>query len=413
MPRELESHPLTDLVSETPSPSSPVEEEELKARVLELSERINGLVDEQAERIDDIAVAQDMAQGVKPYIDRLIALQRLLNPVDRIIVKRDQIQELQAEIAEDVAEVEDISGDMGDQVDSPLLNDLEGEIASVKRDRKLFVSEVIDEEFDAPLQTPGPSGPQTLLQLDVPERFERILGDRFLSLSRLSEILDTPFSREFISEHNRLLDKVWNTVFETAELRPHIQRDRVKTIQKTFCDYALIFRSPQLSSGEDGAEGGVCSLENLRNHFSSFFVNTSQRSLWYTRIPFYRESISRPHWALVDRQYLNCTFKKPSIRLLMYARANELPPRLVRQKTILEDIYDRIVLELALKERFFDPCHSITSSTYQQGKKAPMKQVYSYFKDDCIRISGKRGTPHWRPTKPRWPGVLPSIVFST
>jgi hypothetical protein len=84
----------------------------------------------------------------------------------------------------------------------------------------------------------------------------------------------------------------------------------------------------------------------------------------------------------------------------------------VRQKSAVEDIYDRIVLELALRERFFENCHSITRTSYQTGADEPSKQVYLYYKDESIRISGKSGTPHWKPTKPRWPGVLPSIVLT-
>ena len=96
----------------------------------------------------------------------------------------------------------------------------------------------------------------------------------------------------------------------------------------------------------------------------------------------------------------------------MYSRANGLLAKMVRQKSVTEDIYDRILLELALRERFVDNCHSITSTTYKlKNSKDGHKQVYTYYKDDAIRISGKNGTPHWHPSKPRWPGVLPSIVI--
>ena len=97
----------------------------------------------------------------------------------------------------------------------------------------------------------------------------------------------------------------------------------------------------------------------------------------------------------------------------MYARANDLPPRMVRQKSAVEDIYDRVILETELKERFFDNCNSITRSQYRQGREGSTKWVYIYHKDNDIRISGKSGIPHWRPSKPRWPGVLPSIVFTS
>ena len=42
---------------------------------------------------------------------------------------------------------------------------------------------------------------------------------------------------------------------------------------------------------------------------------------------------------------------------------------------------------------------------------ATRKLAYTYMKDNTIRISGKKGLPHWRPGKPRWPGLLPAAVF--
>jgi hypothetical protein len=377
----------------------------LKAQVLELAQRIAELADQQGGLLADVALAQEMAQTIKPYVDRLVALQHLLNPVDRIVAKRQQIHQLQAGIAQDVAEVEDLSGELA--IEPAILNDLQGELAAVKKDRKLFVGQIAQEDDGPVVEEKGRRGGRTLLDLPVAERFALILGQRFISLERLGEILDCPFSQDQRGECGHQLEVVWEQLFSSPALRPHAEHHRVKTLQNTLGDYALLFRSPFLA-----ARSLPCSLENLRQVFGQFFLGAVERHLWYTRVDFYRQPLARGHWALVDRQYLNCTFKKPSIRLLMYARANGLPSQRVRQKSVVEDVYDRIVLELAIREHFFDNCHSITSTMYQQGRNAPFKQVYTYYKDDTIRISGKNGTPHWRPTKPRWPGVLPSIVFS-
>ena len=404
MLREIEPSTVEDI-------SSLDEEEQLKAQVLILSQRIASFIDRQTGRVEDVAMAQEMAQTIKPYIDRIVALERLLDPVDRIVDKREKIQKLQVDIADDVAEVEDLSDDMIGEIDTPLLHDLQGEIASIKRDRKLIVSQIDAEDIEPAVKTPNKPGSRALSDLEVPQRLERILGDRFISLSRLSQLLDTTFPDDFTHTYNRLLDRVWDTIFATKELKPHIEHSRIKTLKNTFEDYALLLRSPFLSFVPED-DTLPCTMENLRLQFEAYFLNVAERSLWYTRENFYRTPISQPHWALVDRQYLNCTFKKPSIRLLMYARANNLPARIVRQKSALEDIYDRIVLELALKKPFFEPCNSITSTTYQQEKNAPDRQVYVYLKDGFIRISGKRGTPHWRLTKTRWPGVLPAIIFN-
>ncbi|MGY8824936.1 MAG: hypothetical protein ACKVJG_13545 [Candidatus Latescibacterota bacterium] len=173
-----------------------------------------------------------------------------------------------------------------------------------------------------------------------------------------------------------------------------------------FADYSLIFRSPILHGNER------TTLASLREHFGAFFVNPHAKGFWYTRQAFYHKPIEHGHWALVDRQYLNCTFKKPNIRLLMYARANGLPAKCVRQKIAVEDIYDRIIIELTLRERFFENCHSIIRTSYQANADEPAKQVYLFYKDQSIRISGKSGIPHWTPNKARWPGVLPSITLA-
>ena len=50
-------------------------------------------------------------------------------------------------------------------------------------------------------------------------------------------------------------------------------------------------------------------------------------------------------------------------------------------------------------------------TAYQLEGEQHSKQVYVFYKGDYICISGKRGLPHWRPTRPRWPGVLPALVF--
>ncbi|MEW6751305.1 MAG: hypothetical protein AB1505_10060 [Candidatus Latescibacterota bacterium] len=374
----------------------------LKARVLELSGRVHALVADRVDHIHDTDLAQELAAAVKPYVDRLVALKRLLNPVDRIVVKQVQIEELEAGIAQDVAEVEDLSDQVAQDLEETLLADLESEIAAVKRDRKLHVTEIEADETEP--ASPQASRPRPLLELSLPERFERIFGERFVSLSRIAQVLQVEMAEGEANTYEAALDQVWTAVFDTAELAPHVQRNRAKALQTTFGDYALLFRLPRLAGGRP------CTLNHLRQQFGAFFLHLSAQALWYTGLEFARATFDRPHWALVDRQYLNCTFKKPSIRLLMYARANQLPPRIVRQKSALEDVYDRIVLELTLRTPFFEGCNSITRTTYQLDG-GEIRQVYVYGKDASIRVSGRRGTPHWRPTRPRWPGVLPSVVF--
>ena len=65
----------------------PLEVERLKDQVLELSNRISALAKGYHGPIEGLALAQEMAQAAKPYIDRLIALNRLLNPNDLLVVQ--------------------------------------------------------------------------------------------------------------------------------------------------------------------------------------------------------------------------------------------------------------------------------------------------------------------------------------
>ena len=74
-------------------PPDPLEVERLKDQGLELSNRISVLDGAKGYHgpIEDVALAQEMAQAAKPYIDRLIAPNHLRDPIDRLVAKREQI----------------------------------------------------------------------------------------------------------------------------------------------------------------------------------------------------------------------------------------------------------------------------------------------------------------------------------
>jgi len=386
----------------------------VRSTILELAHRIVELVDGKHNPVPDIKLSQHIAHSTKPYIDRLCSLRQLLNPVDRIIDRREQIQGLQHELAQDLAEVEDLSGSISD-VDPGLINQLQGEIAAVKKDRKLYVSEEEDDEeedgADEPISTGGTS--TKLIDLPIAERMRLILGSRFVDTDCLGQTLGHALDDEQLVEASEKLENVWKQLFERPQFRPHVRANRVRALRKAFKDYALLYRCALLP-GPDGSEAEACTIEALKHRFSSSFMTSSEKTLWYARLPLFRDPITKPHWCLVDRQYLNCTFKKPGMRLMMYARANELPPGFLKQKSALEDVYDRLILKQALEhDEFFDSCNSITRTTYHNDGDRSKKQVYVYIKDGIIRISGKQGVPHWRPGKARWPGVLVSVVFES
>ena len=382
--------------------------EGLKTRVLSLAGKLSNLVRGEYEPVDDPELSHAVAMSVKSYVDRLYSLRTLLNPVDRIIHTREQIQELQSELVREVAEVEDLSDSISD-VDPDMLTELQNEIAAVKKDRKLYVSEE-DEEDDEPVPDSGRARQPSLIELPVAERFRRILGSRFVDMPRLGEIFGRSFSSEDIAQTEAMLEKVWSSLFDRPQFRPHVEANRLNALRKAFRDYALLFRCAKIPAASIG-DAEPCTMKLIREHFPTCFGKGSQRSLWYTRLPFYETPISRAHWALLDRQYLNCTFKRPSMRLLMYARANDLSPKSIRQKSVVEDVYDRVALQSAVGAPFFENCNSLTRTRYSNNGNGTGKQVFVYLKNDAIRVSGKGGTPHWRPSRPQWPGVLVSIVF--
>ena len=312
-----------------------------------------------------------------------------------------------------MAEVEELSDSISD-VDPGLINQLQGEIAAVKKDRKLYVSEEEEEEEDSGEDSIAADGsPAKLLDLAVAERMRLIFGSRFVATEGLGQALGHSLDGEQSAVAAEKLERVWKLLFERPQLRPHVRSNRVRALRKAFKDYALLYRC-DLLPGADGGAPVPCTLEALKQRFSSSFMTSAEKTLWYSRLPLYRDPIAKPHWCLVDRQYLNCTFKKPGMRLMMYARANELPPGFLKQKSALEDVYDRVILKHALEhDDFFDSCNSITRTTYHNDGDRSKKQVYVYVKDGIIRISGKQGIPHWRPGKARWPGVLVSVVFES
>ncbi len=385
-------------------PAAPTESNG-REEILSLAQQINALTNAQVGKIEDVGLAQESAIAIKPLIDRLVSLNYLVDPIGRIVEKSRQIDDLRGHIEGDIETVENLS--KGLEATAPqLATDIGAGIAQVKRDRKLFVPQTDKAAGDEEKSTTGKAKGKGLLSLPIEERFVRIFSNRFISLKQTESIFSTTFSASEKTRYVKGLDQLWHMLFERSEFRPHLEKNRVAALEEAFADYAVLFRTPKVNGGE------TTSLSTLRDRFPAFFVQANVKGLWYSKLDFFEQPIGNAQWALVDKQYLNCTFKKPSYRLLMYARANGLPGKSVRQKTLVEDLYDRIATEIALSERFFDNCNSITQTVYQETSKSALKQVYLYYKDQTIRISGKSGTPHWKPTRPRWPGLLPSIVVN-
>ena len=278
-----------------------------------------------------------------------------------------------------------------------------------EKDRRIRVGQIDRGDED---RSSGEAASRELPDQPFAARLQTILGARFIGPNRLEQVLHTRFDEATTAGAHELLEQAWTTLFDTDEIRPHVEHNRVKTLQGAFADYALVYRTPVLPAQPGASSVTPCTIESLQRHFDGFFLGTARRTLWYSQLDFYRQPIAEGHWALADRHYLNCTFKKPSMRLLAYARANDLPTHLVRQKSAVEEVYDRVILETALRERFFPNYNALTRTAYRIPGDSSSKQVYIYYKDNYIRISGKRGIPHWRPAKPRWPGVSPTAIFA-
>ena len=124
---------IQEQIEESPIEPGAVSLDDLKDQVLDFSQKIINLTQNYNDRVEDLELAQEMAQAIKPFVDRIIAINQLLNPMDRIIAKREQIEKLQIDIAEDLAKVEDLAEDAGSEVEGVAINELQGEISSFKR----------------------------------------------------------------------------------------------------------------------------------------------------------------------------------------------------------------------------------------------------------------------------------------
>ena len=160
----------------SPTPSTEVQATGVRGRILDLAHRLADLVEGKHSQVEDAELCHHLAHSNKRYVDRLLSLRRLLNPVDRIIDRREQIQGLQLKLAQDLAEAEDLSDSVSD-VDPGLINQLQGEIAAVKKARKLYVSDQDEEEADSD-EEPVPTGIAQggLMAQPVAERMRMILG---------------------------------------------------------------------------------------------------------------------------------------------------------------------------------------------------------------------------------------------
>ena len=174
--------------------------------------------------------------------------------------------------------------------------------------------------------------------LSVEDKARWILMERFISLEQHEEILGIKFTDSEREIHLQELDELLNMLFSLPHVAKHLAAANIPGLQKIFASTLILFRNPTIDI--EGQQ--PCNLENLRLAYPDYFYKRRKTPNWYEAQDFYTDPIATPHWTICDFDFLNCTLRRPDRKLLGYARQWSLPAPYVRQKSVLEDIYDRI-----------------------------------------------------------------------
>ena len=333
--------------------------------------------------LEDSRLAYELSHHLKPDIDRLTALKS---------GSPESIAEFEAEV-----ELREIGRS-------------ERTIADLLAEREQ------EEQGEGPEESrrkrrPPPDGPEpTLIDLPPTEQARWIFMDRFISLEQHEEVLGYSFASDEFTTHQEQMDRFVRNLLLLPRTIELVESNDVQGLQKMFASSLLIFRNPLVAD----AEGNVvpCSLANLRSRHPRYFYKKRKKSYWFERQQFYADSIEQPRWVLCETEFLNLTLRGADRRLVGYAKGWDLPNECAVQKSVLEDIYDRVVSAEATGEPLFaSNCNSCTSTHYTQKRGRAPKMVYTVQRSRKIAMYGKDGTPHWKATRRLWPGVYPTLVI--
>ena len=343
-----------------------------------LVQAILDLEHDRDEAVPDPELAYELAHHVKDRIDRLALLR---NGDGEVAVDFDD------DIGSLGAEAEAVAG---------------GEERPRSKPRK--------RKAKTPLEKGPPEGPvPTLLSIPPLEQARWIFMERFFPLEKHEEVLELSFGTDLFAQYQQSFDDFFKNLLLLPKTIEAIERNDVQALQRTFAAHVILFRSPFM--GDDTGESIPCSFEALRERFPSYFFRKKKKS-WYQRHDFFQEPIAEPRWVLCDTEYLNCTLRRPSRKLGSYAKDWDLPSECIGHKSVIEDVYDRIVCgEILEEDMFARNCSSITSTTYRARKKAPPRLVYTVQRVHKIAIHGKAGIPHWKAKRRLWPGAFPAMSF--
>lgn len=109
------------------------EEAGLRDQLFRAKDQLASLAEGSTGQLEDSDLCEDLALQVKPYADRLSALHRLLNPIDRLIDKRSQLDHSPDDIASEVAQIEALSTSLDPVLDPAFLREVQAELGIIPR----------------------------------------------------------------------------------------------------------------------------------------------------------------------------------------------------------------------------------------------------------------------------------------
>ena len=364
-----------------PTASSPtLERESLILTILDLE-------NDRAGQLEDPALAYELSHYLKPAIDTLADLKR---GSAEALAERDAEAELR-----EIGRVE--------QSESPLGADSDASQEDEQSEDKKAGARRANKKKSP--RSPLPN----LLSLPPHEQARWIFMDRFIPLEKHEEILGFTFGTEDFAAYQKNLERLIEKLLLLPHTAPKATSNDIPGLQKIFASTLLIFRNSSIA--DDFQNTMPCSVQTLYDRFPSYFFMRRKKPNWFENRHFYTMPMGEPQWVLCGSEFLNCTLRAPERKLLGFARSWSLPIEVVLQKSILEDIYDRIVCGEALGENLFaGNCNSCSSTTYKiKGNKGVLKMVYLVQRARKIALYGKPGTPHWKAGRRLWPGVFPSL----
>jgi len=335
------------------------------------------------ENVVDPEIAYGLGHHVEDYIDRIVAIRDGIEPpvsgsdFEREIFGNgtapgdEETDDGETDGADggepDEPEGENSSGDgaadghraNGDEASADEIAAL-GEAADDSKRRKRKTKKSASRKKKGKSEEP----PSDLLSQPPNEQARWIFMGRYISLEKHEEILGYRFEPDKIAAYQEAFEGFLKSLLVLPRAFEAAEQNDIPALQKLFASCIVIFRNPLI--GDESEQPVPCTFELLREHYPSYFYKKKKKPNWFEACEFYSEPIAEPHWVLCDTESLNCTLRKPDRKLAAYARDFDLPAEYVRQKTTLEDIYDRIVCGEALEEDLFARgCSSLTSTSYR------------------------------------------------